>query len=174
MSEVATVSPKPFSSFTASIKPTTKPLKKEPQPSRPIVPEFRLPSQEEISTTPLVPYKDDEPLAESLPYTVDDNPDDITAEQEEALLDPEAPEGEKRQYKYASNPTTGMTSCYSLGVDPAQALSVSAIQHDVPEGSGVPPRKKKKASSSSADRPIGHTLLYGPRKPDDEEPPSMV
>ena len=168
-------------------KPTTKPLKKEPQPSKPIVPEFRLPSQEEISTTPLVPYEDDEPLAESLPYTVDNDPDDITAEQEKVLLDPEAPEpgeilkqayiatlGEKRQYEYASNPTTGMTSCYSLGVDPAQVLSVSAIQHDVPEGSGVPPRKKKKASSSSADRPIGRTLLYGPRKPDDEEPPSMV
>ena len=93
VSEVATASPKPFSSFTASMEPTTKPLKKEPQP-KPIVPEFRLPSQEEISTTPLVPYKDDEPLTESLLYTVDDDPDDITAEQEEALLDPEAPEPE--------------------------------------------------------------------------------
>ena len=93
VSEVATASPEPFSSFTASIKPTTKPLKKEPQP-KPIVPEFRLPSQEEISTTPLVPYKDDEPLTELLLYTVDDDPDDITAEQEEALLDPEAPEPE--------------------------------------------------------------------------------
>ena len=92
VSEVATAPPEPFSSFTASIKSTTKPLKKEPQPSRPIVPELRLPSQEEISTTPLVPHKADEPLAESLPYIVDDDPEDITAEQEEALLTPEAPE----------------------------------------------------------------------------------
>ena len=63
-----------------------------------------MPSQEEISTTPLVPHKDDEPLAESLPYTVDDDPEDITAEQEEALLDPEAPEPEPpRKKKKASS-----------------------------------------------------------------------
>ena len=62
-----------------------------------------MPSQEEISTTPLTPHEDDVPLVESLPYIVDDDPEDITAEQEEALLTPKAPESEPlRKKKKAS------------------------------------------------------------------------
>ena len=53
------------------------------------VPSVQLPRPEEISTIPLRPTQEEDPLEESLPFTLDMAKEDLTLEQEQELLEEE-------------------------------------------------------------------------------------
>ena len=53
------------------------------------VPLVHLPCPEEISTIPLNPTQEEDPLEESLPFTPDAAEEDLTLEQEQELLEEE-------------------------------------------------------------------------------------
>ena len=136
--------------------------------------EFRLPTQEEISTVPLKPTVMEEPPEESLPYTVNVEEGDegvlsvdLAPEEEQELLgDAESQEdiplsqipssrvdpaaGDTRQYEYARNVQGTMESRYlisggsSRGPTRAAAKPKSSQTSDDP--SGPPPPKKPKVN----------------------------
>ena len=171
-----TPTPAPFSSFTASAPlPMPEPIKEEP------------PLEESLT------YEED----------IDPSSSDLSPEQEQELLDPsqaqdtEVPAlrpptpseedikevamfapSDLRQYDYAINRRSGIISRYSKGPDPAKPLTASLVVQDLPkpEPTNPPPTKVAKIQSVKVwpKKDSGHTLLYHPDKPeDDDAAPSM-
>ena len=121
--------------------------------------DFKLPSQEEISTVPLKPAVVEEPPEESLPYTADDEEGDETAgtfdiapEEEQQLLEAEEEADDPldtQKYEYFCDSTGEIVGRYRKSTDPSAELTISIVQPDPPSSSGdpsgPPPPKKPKA-----------------------------
>ena len=127
--------------------------------------EFKLPSQEEISTVPLKPTVVEEPPEESLPYTGEEDKEtaislSIDPEEEQELLGVEEEEADvprrhspslsdiqeasahapsdTRQFEYARNVQGTMESRYFKGDDSSQKLAIALVKQDLPSSSGDP------------------------------------
>ena len=144
-------------------------------PDEPPEVEFHLPTQEEISTVPLKPTVVEEPPEESLPYTVDEEGDEVVIslnlapEEEQKLLgdvkekedvppsltpssaiDPKASvTSDTRQYEYARNIQGTMESRYLISGKLSQGPAIASEEPKLPpssdDPSGPPPPKKSKA-----------------------------
>ena len=127
--------------------------------------EFRLPTQEEISTVPLKPTVVEEPPEESLPYTVDVEEGDevvislnIAPEEEQkllgdveekedvplshspssaAILEASAP-SDTRQYEYTRNVQGTMESRYLKSGSSSQELTIASDKPVLPLSSDDP------------------------------------
>ena len=143
-----------------------------PSSQQPI--KFRLPTQAEISTIPLNPSTEEAAPDDSLPFTrdieEDNNPPELSPEQEQELLDvkeekeecakPPSPgleaiqqafesaPGDHRTWEYAHNVQGTIMSRYRKGSDPSRELAVALVEQDLPSMSGdssdTPPAKKPK------------------------------
>lgn len=133
--------------------------------------EFRLPSQEEISTVPLKPTVVEEPPEESLPYAVDvEEGDDtivgfnIAPEEEQELLgdvegekeippsqDPSSKEDPEAEYEYARNVQGTMESRYLKSGKSSSKPATASVKpkqfSPSTDPSGPPPPKKSKADN---------------------------
>ena len=123
-----------------------------PSSQPPSVPEFRLPTQEEISTVPLNPSTEEAAPEESLPYT-QDLEEDVPLEQEQELLAATEQEEESvlhdsRTWEYGRNVQGTMQIRYLKADDPSEELTIVSTQQAVLTESGdasnVPPAKKQK------------------------------
>ena len=119
---------------------------------QPSAPEFRLPTQEEISTVPLNPPVEEAAPEESLPYTQDFE-EDVPPEQEQELLaaaeeEEEAAPDDSHIWEYGRNVQGTMQVRYLKCDDPSKELTTVSTQRSAPTGSGdasdVPPAKKSK------------------------------
>ena len=149
-------------------------LSQEPSGAKVEVPSVQLPCPEEISTIPLRPIQEEDPLKESLPFTPDAADEDLTPKQEEELLKEEeatprpptpsdkalieathfAP-SDLRTYEYASARGGGVMSCYPKHGDHSQELAIALVKQDLPAASDnppeAPPAKKLKADDDAND-----------------------
>ena len=131
------------------------------------VPSVQLPCPEEISTIPLCPTQEEDPLEESLPFAPDAAEEDLTLEQEQELLEEEgatprpptpsdkalievthfAP-SDLRAYEYASARGGVIMSHYPKSGDHSQELAIALVKQDLPATSDdppeAPPAKKSK------------------------------
>ena len=123
-----------------------------PSSQQPPAPEFRLPTQEEISTVPINPSVEEAAPLESLPYT-QDLEDDVSPEQEQELLaateeEEKAAPSDSRTWEYGRNVQGTMQVRYLKCDDPSEELTTVSTQQGVPAESGdasdVPPAKKPK------------------------------
>ena len=136
--------------------------------------EFRLPTQEEISTIPLNPSTEEAAPDDSLPFTQDveedDDPPELSPEQEQELLDVEEEKEERAKppspgleafqkafesapsdrctWEYARNVQGTIMSRYLKGDDPSRELAAALVRQDLPSMSGdssdTPPAEKPK------------------------------
>ena len=124
-----------------------------PSSQQPSVPEFRLPTQEEISTVPLNPSTVEVVPEESLPYTQDFEEEDVPPEQEQGLVTATEKEEEfvprdSRTWEYGRNVQGTMQVRYLKCDDPSKELATVSTPQGMPTESGdtsdVPPAKKSK------------------------------
>ena len=135
------------------------------------VPSVQLPHPEEISTIPLCPTQEEDPLEESLPFTLDAAEEDLTLEQEQELLEEEgvtprpltpsdkaiieATIIDLRAYEYASARGRVIMSCYPKSGDHSQELAIALMKQDLPATSDdppeAPPAKKLKPDNDAND-----------------------
>ena len=123
-----------------------------PSSQQPSAPEFRLPTQEEISTIPLNPSTDEAAPEESLPYTQDLEDEPLLSQEQE--LPPTTDEdegtapGDSRSWEYGRNVQGTMQVRYLKSDDPSEEPTTASSQQDRPAESGdafvVPPAKKSK------------------------------
>ena len=136
------------------------------QPSTPKA-EFKLPSQEEISTVPLQPVVKEDPPEESLPFTADldeeqdaANPSILSPEDEDKLLEEDTEKdatprsrspglaaikkaselapSDTHQYEYFRNAQGEIVGHYRKSGDPSEELAAALVQQDLPSSSGEP------------------------------------
>ena len=120
---------------------------------------FRLPTEEEISTITLNPSTEEAAPDDSLPFTQDveedNDPPELSPEQEQELLDVEeekeerakppspgleaiqqafksAP-GDRRTWEYARNVEGTIMSWYHKGGDPSRELAVALVEQEQDE-----------------------------------------
>ena len=138
------------------------------------VPLVRLPCPEEISTIPLRPTQEEDPLEESLPFAPDMAKEDLTPEQEQELLEeegvtprPPTPSdraiievtrftpSDLRAYKYASAQGRMIMSRYPKSGDHSKELAIALVKQDLPGTSDdppeAPPAKKLKPDDDAND-----------------------
>ena len=120
--------------------------------------EFRLPTQEEISTIPLNPSTEEAAPDDSLLFTQDveedNDPPELSPEWEQELLDveeekeerakppspgleaiqqaSESAPGDRRTWEYARNIEGTIMSRYRKGCDPLRELAVALVEQDLP------------------------------------------
>ena len=138
------------------------------------VPLVQLPRPKEISTIPLCPTQEEDPLEKSLFFTPDAAEEDLTLEQEQELLEEEgatprpptpsdkaiieatrfAP-SDLHAYKYASARGGMIMSCYPKSGDHSQELAIALVKQDLPATSDdppeAPPAKKSKPDNDAND-----------------------
>ena len=138
------------------------------------VPLVQLLRPEEISTIPLRPTQEEDPLEESLPFAPDMAKEDLTPEQEQELLEeggatprPPTPSdkaiieatrfapSDLRAYEYASARGGMIMSRYPKGGDHSKELAIALVKQDLPASSDNPPEatpaKKSKPDNDAND-----------------------
>ena len=146
----------------------------EPTGVKAEVPLVQLPRPEEISTIPLCPTQEEDPLEESLPFAPDAAKEDLTPEQEQELLEeggmtprPPTPSDKAiieatrfapsnlRAYEYAGARGGGIMSRYPKSRDHSQELAIALVKQDLPAMSDDPPEvlpaKKSKSDDDAND-----------------------
>ena len=146
----------------------------EPSGVKAEVPSVQLPRPEEVSTIPLCPTQEEDPLEESLPFAPDAAEEDLTPKQEEELLEeeeatprPPTPSdkalieatrftpSDLRAYEYASARGGGVMSRYPKCGDHSQELAIALVKQDLPAASDdppeAPPAKKSKPDNDAND-----------------------
>ena len=147
-------------------------LSQEPTGVNAEVPSVQLPRPEEVSTIPLRPTQEEDPLEESLPFVPDTAEEDPTPEQEKELLEEEeatprpptpsdkaiieatrfAP-SDLRVYEYAGARGGGVMSRYCKSGDHSQELAIALMKQDLPAASDdppeTPPAKKPKPDNGA-------------------------
>ena len=122
------------------------------------VPSVQLPRPEGVSTIPLRPTQEEDPLEESLPFVPDTAEEDPTPEQEKELLEeeeatprPPTPSdkaiieatrftpSDLRAYEYAGARGGGVMSRYRKSGDHSQELAIALMKQDLPAASDDPP-----------------------------------
>ena len=138
------------------------------------VPLVRLPLPKEISTIPLCPTQEEDPLEESLPFALDTAEEDLTPEQEQELLEergatprPPTPSDKAiievtcfapidlRAYEYGSAQGGMIMSRYPKSGDHSKELAIALVKQNLPATSDdppeAPPAKKLKPDDNAND-----------------------
>ena len=138
------------------------------------VPLVRLLRPKEISTVPLRPTQEEDPLEESLPFAPDTAEENLTPEQEQELLEeegatprPPTPSDKAiievtcfapsnlRAYEYASAQGGMIMSRYPKSGDHSKELAIALVKQDLPATSDdppeAPPAKKSKPDNDAND-----------------------
>ena len=138
------------------------------------VPLVQLPHPEEISTIPLRPSQEEDPLEESLPFAPDTAEEDFIPEQEQELLEeegvtPRPPTPSDKviieathfapcdlcAYEYASARGGTIMSSYPKSGDHSKELAIALVKQDLPATSDnppeAPPAKKLKPDDDAND-----------------------
>ena len=121
-------------------------------------PSVQLPRPEEVSTIPLRPTQEEDPLEESLPFVPDTAEEDPTPEQEKELLEekeatprPPTPSdkaiieatrfapSDLHAYEYAGARGGGVMSRYRKSGEHSQELAIALMKQDLPAASDDPP-----------------------------------
>ena len=119
---------------------------------QPPAPEFRLPTQEEISTVPLNPSTEEAAPEESLPFT-QDLEEELSPKQEQELLaaaekEEKTAPSDSHTWEYGRNVQGTMQVRYPKRDDPSEELATVSAQQGVPTESGdasdAPLAKKSK------------------------------
>ena len=131
-----------------------------PSSQQPIEFRLQLPRPEEVSTIPLRPTQEEDPLEESLPFVPDTAEEDLTPEQEKELLEEKEEEAtprpptpsdkalieatrfapsDLRAYEYAGAQGGGVMSRYRKSGDHSQELAIALMKQDLPAASDNPP-----------------------------------
>ena len=108
----------------------------EPTGVKAEVPSVQLPRPKEISTIPLRPTQEEDPLEESLPFALDAAKEDLTPEQEQELL---KEEGATPRPPTPSDKAIIEATRFTPSGDHSQELAIALVKQDLPAASDDPP-----------------------------------